>query len=1094
MSESPESPFEREEELVWEESEGEESEGEETEEIFTSKSHSHSNCVDSMSKMPWLIGGKLKSVNEVVIKPITDVPRTWYSGLNKEISEEKHEEWYTPSPFFFKVLCKHINNLSQNDKILTIPLDPPVKVMIAARVQYNDDNDRFAYQNEERFEDMKQWFKCSIDTVEISKMPWLLDDKIVKVVDIVLNPITSIPKSWHIGQISEEKGKEWYTPSPLFFNILCNGINKLVQNGSITIIPLPQTNVEVIIGARVKHTDGDDRLVKFNMDRFEKMLEWFHTFHTLRTRTTLRMSKRTTRLNIPDIDMPLKQTRIIAQFTEPVSLTMKKCVSNQRTKPWLGDKFVRTLISFDQLQRNVENFEHFVVLDSAIDISGRTWYRPSTQFYELECDGRKIEIVSDNGLYRFYPTGVSEAVDAVYIYIMNEFRTSETSGTSETSMSVQDRKTYSSELKWKKADQMSMTEKVNSIINTPIDPILFESMLTLLTYYINTIIDSDIKVHQTSSESSSVSSKSSSSVSSVSSVSSSSKSTGSETYTTVIINILREIYNSNPQISFNELVKPIITLIVYTTNPIAIYNKTVVTKVRKGYFSPRSLFTLSLEDLFPAFYLNTKKSDIDVASVQTFVDTQISNMNMRIGYELFYALQGGSRRTCPEPVWNMGVPNAIKEIEKVKCANELLSQESQEVQYVMDDGTILCYNINELLEQFNDGNYNIPDMEHDFTKEWVDDFMYKYNYSHTSAGGGVQEVLGELGGGELGILGESGELGGERSVYETSIEAASIFQDMMKELTTYEPYEDPSFKWVSALQPSQPRPNLTIGDAIPSNDTGNIGDIFMLVTKTGSITYTKTKKGWTTPKIPKKDEVKLPCYLCKKETVPWHTTWIDMKSAPFCSKEHFDTVMNPVTLADNICFGCNKSLSVIIKEAKEKWIEDTTARWNKYKNEWYESQLKFHKRKKDQVAVREKLSEQLEELTPEGEADKLSISELVPNIRTIMLDNHSPQVATFCSMKCLDKRPAEKTPPMSTEELFEEFDRAKDAFWCSNFCKDVPIDKQADCITACTQYKAQCGGDVQCLDEALKVFELLKIPTKSNTLTIEQVINDIVGM
>lgn len=145
-------------------------------------------------------------------------------------------------------------------------------------------------------------------------------------------------------------------------------------------------------------------------------------------------------------------------------------------------------------------------------------------------------------------------------------------------------------------------------------------------------------------------------------------------------------------------------------------------RIENHYFIPDVLFTLTLDEKMPEVFDDPRVSDEVKKQVADFMARKLDDFIDKQSFALYRLRDPTARRAdIAEPyvdVPQVNLPPPRTEFCKKEGADEW------ELVFYEDDGNVFCFSIQELLKQFEEGNYNNSGTDKRFTQEFIEKIQH----------------------------------------------------------------------------------------------------------------------------------------------------------------------------------------------------------------------------------------------------------------------------------------------------------------------------------------------------------------------------------
>lgn len=145
------------------------------------------------------------------------------------------------------------------------------------------------------------------------------------------------------------------------------------------------------------------------------------------------------------------------------------------------------------------------------------------------------------------------------------------------------------------------------------------------------------------------------------------------------------------------------SIIVFTsTIHLGSYAHTFRKRLQEQVYNPSSVYEISDIEKFPEAFLNLNVGTEHVSAIEEIVTNSKSQIVRELGHSIYAVINPTARiATLPNVTVGVSLPT---ELGRRKCANKIDFDDWEIVSY-NDAGTVYCFAISDLLDQFSDNNY-----------------------------------------------------------------------------------------------------------------------------------------------------------------------------------------------------------------------------------------------------------------------------------------------------------------------------------------------------------------------------------------------------
>lgn len=159
-------------------------------------------------------------------------------------------------------------------------------------------------------------------------------------------------------------------------------------------------------------------------------------------------------------------------------------------------------------------------------------------------------------------------------------------------------------------------------------------------------------------------------------------------------------------------------IVFANTRYLGSYAHTFRKRLQEQVYNPQSVYEISDIEKFPEAFLNLNVSTESVAAIKNIIANAKSEIVRELGHNMYTMLNPTARiTTSANAVVGTNLP--IEAVQR-QCANKVELADWEIVSY-NDAGTVYCFSISELLEQFSENNYTNKYTGKRFDKGFVTD-------------------------------------------------------------------------------------------------------------------------------------------------------------------------------------------------------------------------------------------------------------------------------------------------------------------------------------------------------------------------------------
>ncbi len=400
------------------------------------------------------------------------------------------------------------------------------------------------------------------------------------------------------------------------------------------------------------------------------------------------------------------------------------CMKKFSTYSWINGRVTGVWITTGSGEKPKDDY---IIPDITIEVpslqkeSNTTWYQASKKFFALQCNQYKIKRTQEGVILTCY-TQFGEKIDfivgyTIIGYVSNKYKArtymiEQNGKTVQRTFVIQDEIMFRNELLAERIDHQSEFMRIQDILDNPVT----ENVINFISKKLSTTLleiaplNTDYGItHITTTYLIKDGYK-------------------KIDFNTPYIQILIESMRTGQSQTTRELLEAVANIIIYLQIPEA---KTFRRNIEIEYYLPNILATLSPSEKFPEVYEDPNASFEFIDQTTVSINNSIYKFINNMGESLFY-LENQTRRKKNIPQSMVVTTKTIKTRDRISACenkNRVSDASPQEIVYYKDkdDSKIYCFTIDELWNQFINGDITNPDTGKQFDRLFVQRFNELYN-------------------------------------------------------------------------------------------------------------------------------------------------------------------------------------------------------------------------------------------------------------------------------------------------------------------------------------------------------------------------------